>query len=119
MDSNASSVAYADRVQALANCPTWAEQVEDADLQSSDPALSYATVREGTNETTNMGPVVEAFDPHVNNTCTPQGQAVPANLCAGEQSTVINNTVISQGPEPMVIRIVSFSHTTILHDSTQ
>jgi len=116
MDSNASSVAYANRVQALANCPTWAEQ---ADLQSSGPALSYATIREGMNETTNMGPVVEAFDPHVNNTCIPQGQAVPAHLCAGEQSTVINNTVISQGPEPLVIRIASFSHTTILHDSTQ
>ena len=71
------------------------------------------------NETTNMGPVVEAIDPHVNNTCTSQGQAALANLCASEQSMVINNTVVSQGPEPSVIRIASFSHTTILHGSTQ
>ena len=91
--SNASSMAYADRVQALANCPTWAEQVENSELQSSGPALSYATVREEMNDI-NMAPVVEAIDPHVINTCTLQGQAALA---------IINNMSTPQGIEPSVI----------------
>jgi len=69
--SNASSMAYADRVHALANCPTWAEQVKNSELQSPGPALSYATVRGEINDT-NMAPVVKAIDSHVVNMCTPQ-----------------------------------------------
>ena len=45
-------MAYADRVQALANSPVWAKQVESIELQS--PSLSYMTVKDGINNTTSM-----------------------------------------------------------------
>ena len=51
--SNASSVVYIDLIQAMANCPTWAEQVDQ------DPFLSYVTVKEGENNSTNLVPIVE------------------------------------------------------------
>jgi len=44
--SDASSMDYAERVRILANNPTWADQVENENLQS--PLLSYATAKEGT-----------------------------------------------------------------------
>ena len=51
--SNASSVVYMDPIQVMANCPTWAEQVDQ------DPSLSYVTVKEGENNSTNPAPIVE------------------------------------------------------------
>jgi len=103
MHSNALSVSYADRVQALANCPTWAKQVEEVKLQSSSLTLFYATVRKELNDTTNMVPVVEVLDSHIVNMCTPQGQITLVILCSDKQSMVNNNTVTSQGLKPLVI----------------
>jgi len=71
---------YADRIKALANCPTWAKQVENVDLQSSSSAFFYVIVREGMNKTTNMELVVKTIDSHVNNICISQGQIALANL---------------------------------------
>ena len=79
--SNTSSMAYADRIQASANSPIWAEQVESIKLQS--PSLFYVTVKDGINNTTSMTLVVKPEPTHVshamsiNNTCTPQGQEPP------------------------------------------
>jgi len=70
MNFNALSVAYADRIQVLANCLTRAKQVENVDLQSSSPTLSYTIIREGMYETTNMRPIVEAIDSYIDNICT-------------------------------------------------
>jgi len=67
---NALSIVYADRIQALPKCLTWAEQVENLEFQSSSPALSYATVREETNNT-NIALVVKTIDSHIVNICTP------------------------------------------------
>ena len=47
---NALSMAYADKVQALANNSSWAEQIKSAELQES--FLSYTTVEKKTNNTT-------------------------------------------------------------------
>ena len=57
--SNTSFMAYIDIIQVLANSPMWAKQVESIELQSFAPALSYVTVRERTNNTTSMVPVVK------------------------------------------------------------
>jgi len=77
--SNVSSVAYADRVQTLNNYLTWTEQVESIELQCSLSTLSYATVGEGTNATTDKAPVVETICvPHTTNTCILQDQTTPA-----------------------------------------
>ena len=43
-------MAYADKVQALANNSSWAEQIKSAELQES--FLSYTTVEKKTNNTT-------------------------------------------------------------------
>ena len=105
--SNTSPMVYADRIQALANSPMWAEQVESIELQS--PSLSYVTVKDGMNNTTSMALVVEPEPTHVshamsiNNTCTPQGQEPLVIHYANNQPIVSNNIVISQGPEPSVI----------------
>lgn len=48
---NTSSIAYAERVQALNNNPTWADQVEISESQG--PALSYATPKVGENNNAN------------------------------------------------------------------
>jgi len=71
MYSNILSVVYADKFRALANYPTWAKQVDNVELQSSDSTLSYVTIREEINNTTNMVSVVKTLDFHVVNTCTP------------------------------------------------
>ena len=75
MYSNTLSIAYADRVQVLANCSIQAEQVENAELQSFSPALFYIIVREEINNTINI---------------------VPAILCTNKQSTVTNNSYFSR-----------------------
>jgi len=71
MYSNILSVVYTDKFQALANYPIWAKQVDNVELQSSDSTLSYVTIREEMNNTTNMVSVVKTLDFHVVNTCTP------------------------------------------------
>ena len=43
--SNALSMNYAERVQAQANTPSWAEQMDNESLQT--PSLSYETVKVG------------------------------------------------------------------------
>ena len=42
-----------DSIQVMANCPTWAEQVDQ------NPSLSYMTVKEGENNSTNPTLIVE------------------------------------------------------------
>ena len=73
--SNVSSVAYTNRVQALNNCLTYAEQVKSVELQCSPPALSYTIVREGMNAATNKISVVEIiYISYATNICVLQGQ---------------------------------------------
>jgi len=55
--SNMLSMVYIDRVQALANSPTWADQVENKKFQSS--SLFYATIKEGENSSTNLVLIIE------------------------------------------------------------
>ena len=73
--SDASSMAYADQIQALANNPTWTEQVKSRELES--PSLSYASLKKGINDSANVATAIEPMlIPHtmeINNTCTPQG----------------------------------------------
>ena len=71
MLSNASSVAYVNRIQVMANCPTWAEQVDQ------DPSLSYAMIKGEENNYTNPAPIVEpthvSHEVAPNNTSTTHG----------------------------------------------
>ena len=46
-----SFMAYVNRVQALASSLAWADQVEDK--RSQDSSLSYVTIKEGENNSTN------------------------------------------------------------------
>lgn len=73
--SNASSKAYVEWVQALANSPAWADQVENEKFQTTP--LSYSTAKEGENDSTNQVPNVDLnHDPleaAPNNSCPTQG----------------------------------------------
>ena len=50
-ESSMSFMAYMNRVQALASSLAWADQVEDK--RSQDSSLSYVTIKEGENNSTN------------------------------------------------------------------
>ena len=69
------TIAYADRIQALANNPTWIKQVKIGELQSL--FLFYAFLKDGIKDTTNIAPVVKPMHiPHtteINDACTSQG----------------------------------------------
>jgi len=107
---NVLSVSYTNRIQALNNCLTWAEQVKSVELQCSPSTLSYTIVSERMNATTNKVPVVETiYIPYTINIYILQGQitsvigqATLAIYTAKEQSIVVNNIVTSQGLESVV-----------------
>jgi len=73
--SNAYSKAYVEWVQALANSPAWANQVENEKFQTT--SLSYATAKEGENNSTNQAPNVDlnhaSLEAVLNNSCPTQG----------------------------------------------
>jgi len=101
--SNASSTAYVDRVQALTNNPTWAEQVEQGEIE--EPVLSYVTLKERETDSANQANASEPTpNPHgtvINDTCPPQGLETsaipysinqPADLQLWDRSLELTNT---------------------------
>ena len=68
------STACAEHIQALANNPTWADQVEIS--KSEEPTLFYVTPKVGETSTANEATTIENIpDPHgmvTNNMCEPQ-----------------------------------------------
>ena len=80
--SNASSMTFVDCVQALANNPTWTEQVK-----IEEPVLSYMTLKERKTDSANQANVSEpTLNPHrmvINDMCPPQGletSAIPYSI---------------------------------------
>jgi len=88
--SNASSVAYVDRIQVMANCPTWAEQVDQ------DPSLSYAMVKgeENNSTSTNQAPIVEPT--HVSHEVAPNNTSTTHGLQPTAIPYAVNQPVDSQ-----------------------
>jgi len=83
--SNPSSKAYVEWVQALANSPAWANQVENEKFQTT--FLSYATAKEGENNSTNQAPNID--------------------LNHASLEAVLNNSCPTQGLEPLVLPYVA------------
>ena len=65
---------YADRIQTLANNPTWAEQVEQGEIE--EPALSYVTLKEREMDSVNQAnatePMLDSHGTVINNMCPSQ-----------------------------------------------
>jgi len=72
--SDVFSTACAERIQALSNNPTWADQVEIS--KSEEPALFYVTPKVGETNTANEATAIENIpEPYgmvTNNICEPQ-----------------------------------------------
>jgi len=84
---------YVDKVKKLSNNPSWADQVETENLQ--EPSLSYAPLKEGTEDTMSVVPVNKTSQvSHVNN---------HNNICSSQDfETMAISYTVNQPADPLL-----------------